>query len=133
MLARNSLHEMAQARIEDARVLIRARRYGGAAYLVGYAIEYRLKARVATRLLGRGRWPESKEEFDLYRNLQSHKLDQLLRLSGREKKVKLKYQGKWSLITSNWGPDVRYKRVGAITKKTAIGILEAVERLMEVL
>lgn len=81
---------MAAARLEDAKALLAAGRYDGAVYLVGYAIECKLKARIATRLFGTRRWPESPAEFAALSRLQTHKLSELLVLARREQKVTAK-------------------------------------------
>ncbi len=46
-MTRRDIQRLARTRLGDAGVLLRARRYGGAYYLCGYAIECGLKACVA--------------------------------------------------------------------------------------
>jgi hypothetical protein len=48
---RNEFQRIARARVADARVLLGAKRYSGAYYLCGYAIECALKACIAKRTL----------------------------------------------------------------------------------
>jgi hypothetical protein len=64
-------------------VLFRGRRYKGAAYLCGYAVEVALKVRIARTL----RWlsyPDNAGKDGKYRSFMCHDLDILLELSGKE-------------------------------------------------
>ena len=133
MLTFTEMRRMARARVQDARALFHANRYDGAVYVIGYAIELSLKARIATSVLAQPGWPESSEEFEVRKNLQTHKLPQLLKASGREARVNQSLQAEWQLITQNWGPEARYRRVGHVTATTASDMINAVERVMKAL
>jgi len=50
MLDKKEINEIARARLEDAEVLFSARRYDGAVYLCGYAVELGLKSRICNTL-----------------------------------------------------------------------------------
>ena len=62
MLTRKELQKIARARLKDAQILFQNRRYEGAAYLCGYAIELWLKARIC-RTLGWEGFPSTNREF----------------------------------------------------------------------
>ena len=83
MLSFAELRSMSDARGLDAKAVYNSGRYGGAFYIVGYAVEYRLKGRIATSLLRVGQFPRHEAEFDRLAKIKSHRLDELLKLSGR--------------------------------------------------
>ena len=87
MLTRTQLRKIARARIQDSRVLLRGRRYDGAVYLCGYAVELALKARICTVLHWQG-FPSTRKEFEGLSSFKVHELEILLRLTGREEKIK---------------------------------------------
>lgn len=65
-MLRVEFRKLAQARIKDAEVLYANRRYAGAVYLCGYAVELALKARICHTL----KWlefPETPKEMQQYR------------------------------------------------------------------
>ncbi len=87
MLAIRDLQKIARARLRDAEVLLRARRFDGSIYVCGYAVEIGLKARICRTLRWAG-FPDSKTEFQGYASFRTHDLDVLLHLSGRESMIK---------------------------------------------
>ena len=100
---------MSDARVRDARALYAAGRYDGAFYIVGYAVEYRLKGRIATSLLRAGTFPRHAAEFDRLSKIKSHRLDELLRLSGRATKVDgPAVKDAWEYVQMNWTTETRY-------------------------
>lgn len=130
MISRTELKKLARARLVDSKVLYEERRYDGAVYLSGYAIELALKARIC-RTLKWAEFPLSTKEFESYKSLRTHNLDVLLSLSGIESKIKAGYFTEWSVIAT-WDPEVRYKSTKA--KRTdALAMIDAVERLLRVL
>lgn len=128
MLTQKELQKIARARLEDAQILFQNRRYDGAAYLCGYAIELRLKARIC-RTLGWEGFPSTKREFQNLSSFKTHDLDILLKLSGVEKKIKYQFLAEWSVI-SGWRPEVRYQPIGTITRKDAKMMIESAKVLM---
>lgn len=54
MPTRSDLRKLARGRLLDAVTLLKAKRYHGAFYLCGYAVEYALKARICATM----RWAE---------------------------------------------------------------------------
>lgn len=131
MIHRTDLRKLAKMRLGDAQKLFEAKRYDGAVYLAGYAIELALKARICQTLKWPG-FPESRREFENYASFKVHNLDVLLSLSGREKKIKTSYLGEWSIVAS-WVPDVRYRVSGTATRTDVEGMLLAVKKLLKAL
>src|SRR5687768_7434416 len=116
MLTFRDLRKMAAARVEDAKALVAAGRYDGATYIVGYAIEYAIKARIATSLLACRGFPEKPQEFTSLCNLRNHKLEELVKIANRDTHVdRPRYKSTWSYFLNNWKPEARYSRVGSAT------------------
>ena len=99
MISVGDLRKIARARLEDATVLRTSKRYDGAVYLCGYAVEIGLKARIC-RTLKWTEYPSTVSEFQRYQSFRTHDLHVLLHLSGREAKIKGKYLAEWSTIAS---------------------------------
>lgn len=131
MIRISDLRAIARSRLADAKTLHSHKRYDGAFYLCGYAVEIALKARVCRTLKWTG-FPESLREFGDYRSFQTHKLLVLLRLSGIEDRIKNQYMADWS-IASTWAPEARYNPVGGVTPLEAETMIKAAEVLLKVI
>jgi hypothetical protein len=131
MLDRVDLKHIARARVEDAEILFKARRYDGAIYLCGYAVEIALKARIC-ETLGWSGYPSSRSEFANYESFRTHNLDVLLRLSGKEQQIKAELFAEWSAV-AQWGPDLRYKPIGSATKEGTRLMVDSSKKLLRVL
>ena len=127
-ISRQQLRSIARARLRDAQALLRARRYDGAVYLCGYAVEIALKARIC-RALGWADFPEDNREFDGYQSLRTHRLDVLLRFSGLQARVKTRMIAEWSLVEV-WRPEMRYRRVGTAGRRDAANMITAATRVV---
>ena len=128
MLKRQELRKIAQARLRDAEVLFRAKRYDGAFYLCGYALEVALKARVCTSL----RWqefPATAGEFQGLTSFRTHDLDILLLLSGREQQVRSNHTAAWAVVVK-WEPESRYRPIGSATRQQTQDMIDTVKRIM---
>jgi len=110
MIQVKDLRKIAQARLKDADILLASRRYDGAIYLCGYAIELALKARICQTLKWPG-YPSTTGEFRDYQSFRTHDLDVLLHLTGREQKIKTNYFAEWSAV-ARWNPAARYQPIG---------------------
>jgi HEPN domain-containing protein len=110
MIDTKDIKKIAQARLRDAEVLAAAKRYEGAIYLCGYAVELGLKARICKTLKWQG-FPSSRKEFDGYQSFKIHDLDVLLHLTGIEDRIKTKLFAEWSAVAA-WDPESRYNPVG---------------------
>ncbi|MFV9691345.1 MAG: HEPN domain-containing protein, partial [Desulfobacteria bacterium] len=95
MLDKKEITKIAKARLKDAEVLHSSRRYEGAVYLCGYAVELSLKARICKTLRWSG-YPSTNNEFRDYRSFKTHDLDVLLHLSGIEQRIKTELFAEWS-------------------------------------
>jgi hypothetical protein len=105
---------------------LRAKRYDGAAYICGYAVETALKARIC-RTLGWTEFPPGKAED--YRSFTVHKLDVLLMLSGYGARVRTRHPREWAVATQ-WDPTERYQPIGTITEGEARARVEAARILL---
>ena len=114
--------------LKDARVLLAGKRYDGAIYLCGYAVELGLKARICRALKWQG-YPESRREFEGLQSFKTHDLDLLLRLGGREQVIKTRYFAEWSAV-AQWNPESRYQPVGKATAADAQLMIQAAEVLL---
>lgn len=74
---RQDLQWLARTRLDEARVLLAAKKYDGAYYLAGYAVECALKACIAKQVR-KFDFPDKKLALDSY----SHDLEQLLSVAG---------------------------------------------------
>jgi len=117
MISIADLRAVADARLDDASVLLGNDRLDGAAYLCGYAVELALKARICVTLRWQG-FPESRKDFENFASFKTHKLDVLLALSGQEQLIKSQHLEEWSAIAT-WDPEARYKAVGHTTREQA--------------
>ena len=112
-------------------MLLQAKRFDGAFYLGGYAVEVALKARICRTLRWTG-FPDAASEFQGLQSLKTHDLEILLRLSGVEARVKATRLEEWSAC-SRWRPEKRYQPVGSHTVQQATELVMAARRLLEVL
>lgn len=131
MISVEGLRAIAEARLEDARVLLENDRLDSAVYLGGYAVELALKARICVTLNWTG-FPETRGEFGDYSSFKTHRLDVLLRLSSQEERIKTEHVSEWSAVAS-WDPEVRYKAVGRTDRETVRGMVASVRHLLGVL
>jgi HEPN domain-containing protein len=128
VIAVQELKKLANARFKDSEVLLKARRYDGAIYLCGYAVELSLKARVCKTLKWRG-YPSSSGEFKDYQSFRTHDLDVLLHLTGREQEIKVGCLAEWSAV-AQWNPSARYQAIGTATEADAKLMLSAARVLL---
>lgn len=117
MLNQVDIKALAKARHQDARVLLRGKRYEGAIYLCGYAVELALKARICRTLKWAG-YPATGREFEDYKSFKTHDLDVLLHLSGIEGRIKTQFFAEWSAV-AQWNPESRYAPIGGATQADA--------------
>lgn len=131
MIPSTDLEQLARSRLREARTLFRSRQYDGAAYLCGYAIELALKARVCRHL----RWPglpETRAEARSFQALRTHELAALLELSGVRDRIRTVYLSQWTVV-SGWNPEMRYQKIGTISRDDALAMIEASAVLLRTL
>lgn len=78
IVTRADFRALSDARLREARALMRAKQWSGAYYLTGYAVELALKAGVIEVLMGADRFPGR----DFTRDCYTHDLRALVRLVG---------------------------------------------------
>ena len=110
-ITRKDLQELAAARLADAQILYKYKRYDAAYCLAGYAVECALKACLA-RKTKRHDFPDKKDTDKAH----THDLQALLSLSGVGEKLgdfrddpALRKQ--WSIV-KEWSETSRYHRSG---------------------
>jgi len=131
MIRVSELDTIAKARLGDAKALLEAKRFDGATYLCGYAVEVALKVRICRTLNWPG-FPSTSGEFHAYRSFQTHELGVLLHLSGKEAEVKQEHMERWSLVAA-WDPESRYNVIGTETPAKAEAMIRAAESLLGIL
>jgi hypothetical protein len=143
------LEIIAEQRLYDAKALYRAKRYDGAIYICGYAIEVALKAAVCKHH-GWADYPQSLAEYNahpsknLYSPYWTHNLNQLMNGSGMVSTITTLHRKEWRRVSS-WHPESRYnppimgigRRTKAILKtklaRRAQRTIDAVDVLLGVL
>jgi len=121
---RTDLQQLAELRLEDARVLFQNDRYSGAYYLCGYAVECALKACIALQIRQHEYPPRRNFSNDLF----SHDLNRLASLAGLDlvlatsKRANSTFAANWSEI-EKWSEDSRYE---TWTMQEAQQLLDAV-------
>ncbi len=131
MITTKDLRAISRERLRDARALLRAKRFDGAYYICGYAVELALKAR-SCRTLKWLDFPETPQDFKGLLSFKTHDLAMLLRLSGIAVRVREKYMMEWSVVLE-WRPEVRYRIVGQTAPEQAAEMLACSEKLLEIL
>jgi HEPN domain-containing protein len=105
---RADFQRLAKDRIRDAEALLRAKRWGAAYYLAGYAVECGLKSCVIRRLMITDLFPERKFSEQCW----THGLAQLLGLAGLKADMAAAdpdLQENWD-IAKDWRESSRYAR-----------------------
>jgi HEPN domain-containing protein len=129
MISAEDVTEIARARLEDANILLASKRYDGAIYLCGYAVELALKAKIC-RVLNWAGYPSTSGEFKDYQSFRTHDLDVLLHLTGREEFVKTSLFTEWSAV-AQWNPNARYQTIGTTKEPDAQLMISAASLLLE--
>lgn len=108
-MKREDLQAMANAKLEDALLLLRNERYSNAYYLAGYAVEFGLKACIAKQVRA-----EAIPDRAFIQRVFSHQFDELINLAGLKATLEEKQAGdpdfdaNWAIV-SEWTPDSRYE------------------------
>ncbi|MFO1099102.1 MAG: hypothetical protein U1E81_12765 [Xanthobacteraceae bacterium] len=108
-MKRTDLRAMAQAKVDDANILLNSGRFSNAYYLAGYAIEIGLKACIAAQVSA-----ETIPDKDFIKKIHSHVFPELVGLAGlaadlkRQKDKSAAFAANWAIV-SEWSPDARYE------------------------
>jgi HEPN domain-containing protein len=123
MPSRDEMRSLARARLEDAQVLCKARRYDAAAYMCGYALELALKACICRRLRLKD-YPDK----ELKGAFKTHDFDDLKLLAGLDQLISPHANAQlfrnWSVL-NDWRPEWRYRPVGSTSRADAEAMLSA--------
>lgn len=133
MIPSKELRKIARARLRDAEVLLSSKRYDGAVYLCGYAVEMALKVRVC-RSLGWRDFPDTAREFEGLATFRTHDLERLLHLSGSERKIvgSPSLKARWSVV-QQWRPEKRYASIGTAKRVDAKDMIASARTIMSAL
>ena len=131
MIPEKELRKRARAKLKDAEILFKNKRYDGSLYLCGYVLELALKSRTC-RTLKWTDFPETNNDFKYYQSFKTHSLPVLLTLSGIEQKVKVIHFVDWNVV-EQWDPEMRYGPVGVITRAAAQDMIASTKNLLKVI
>ncbi len=131
MIPPNELRKIAKGKLKDAQILYKNRRYDGAVYICGYAIEIILKYRITKIIKWKG-FPQTEKEFEGFSSFKTHKLEVLLKLSGQEVIIKTNHLADWSIV-NKWSPESRYFALGSVTRVQAKDMIDSTSNLINIL
>jgi HEPN domain-containing protein len=122
-LTRAELQQLAKDRLGDAKVLLAGKRWAGAYYLCGYAVECALKACIAKLMK-----PEVFPDKVFAEKCWTHDLERLVTLAGlkdaKDADIAADAERKANWFTlKDWSESARYARP---TKSKALALYEAV-------
>ncbi len=106
---KTAFEQLADLRLEDARALLEARRWGGAYYLLGYCVECALKACFAKQFR-QYEVPEKGTEKSFY----THNIEELLTTCGLKsekemrEKAEAEFKVSWTVV-KDWKETKRYE------------------------
>jgi hypothetical protein len=108
LLRRAELQLVAQAKIDDAILLLANGRASNAYYLAGYAIEIGLKACIAKQIAA-----DTVPDLSFIKSIYDHDLQRLVRVAGLSAQLKQKqdsdsdFAANWAIVCE-WSPEDRY-------------------------
>lgn len=107
-MTRSELQKLAKMRLDDGSILLRARRYAACYYVLGYAVECALKARIA-RQFRANTIPDWRTVKDVY----THDLQALVGLADLKDRQEEEFRRDPSLrenwhVVKDWSTDLRY-------------------------
>lgn len=119
-LRKDELQALAQAKLDDAALLLVHDRASNAYYLAGYSVELALKACIASQISH-----NTIPDRDFVRNIYSHQFPQLIGLAGLSSELKRALSGNpnfaanWA-ISSEWLPEARYRSYTLFEAQTLV-------------
>lgn len=124
--------KLAATRLKEAKILYKSRRYSGAYYLAGYAIELGIKAFYCKSVKKCTFPPKVKVVAELYK----HDLNELMKACALNREFNKDAQSDNSL-QSNWGTvkdwsvESRYSQINKSDSKSMINSVEAILKWMQ--
>lgn len=120
---RTALQRLAQAKLDDAILLLGAGRPSNAYYLAGYAAEIGLKACISRQISA-----EAIPDKGFINAAYQHKLKELVNTAGltlalKDRQARQDNFGAYWGIVAQWGPNVRYETVDPYTAQIMIQAL----------
>jgi hypothetical protein len=122
-LKRNELRATAQAKLDDAIILLNNGRYSNAYYLAGYAVEIGLKACIAAQVAA-----ETIPDKSFIQKILKHEFPVLIGLAGlapalRDQQDKdANFAAYWA-VCAEWSPDKRYEPVDPTSSQLLISAI----------
>lgn len=107
-MRRNDAHVLAQAKIDDAILLLSSGRSSNAYYLAGYAIEIALKACISKQISN-----DTIPDLEFVKSIYAHNLRSLIKVAGlsadlaNELNSNEQFAANWAIVCE-WGPESRY-------------------------
>ncbi len=120
---RADLRANAQAKLDDAIILLQNKRFSNAYYLAGYAVEIGLKACIAAQIVA-----ETITDKAVIRKVFDHDYKLLVGLAGLETQLSEQedrdpeFAANWAIATE-WKPDVRYETVDVTSAQFMINAI----------
>jgi HEPN domain-containing protein len=127
-VSRDDLQRLAISKLDDAKLLLRRGRHPGAYYLAGYAVEFELKAAIASQI-ERHVLPDPRFMRDVYQ----HDLVRLVSLAKLQvelttaRKANARFDANW-IIVKDWSVESRYElidRARSLAMVKAVGESQA--------
>ncbi len=148
MISKKDLKSLSEKNKKDADILFKYKRYSACMYLIGYSIELKLKHKICKILKLDNGYPENVIEFDAYnvvkmkdsfskisvksiKDLKTHNLEKLLKISGKEVDVKTKALKEWTLVNS-WNPEMRYVN-SKVLKNEALAFCKSISAVKNII
>jgi HEPN domain-containing protein len=122
-LKRSELQARAQAKLDDATILLQNNRFSSAYYLAGYAVELGLKACISRQMLA-----ETIPDKTLIRKVFDHDPRVLVGLAGLATQLQEAedkdpgFAANWALA-AQWNPESRYETVDQTSAQTLISAI----------
>lgn len=122
-LKREDLQANAQAKLDDAIILLQHRRFSNAYYLAGYAVEIGLKACIAAQISA-----ETIPDKAFIKRILDHDFMALVGLAGLAKALKDQedqddvFGANWALVCE-WSPDSRYESSDPTSAQTIVSAI----------
>src|SRR5450759_2634138 len=122
-MRRTDLQAMAQAKLDDASILLSNKRYSNAYYLAGYSIELGLKACIARQISA-----ETIPDKALIKRILDHQFGTLIGLAGLATALKEQqdknpnFAANWAVV-SEWSPDSRYEQTDAMSAQLIVNAI----------
>lgn len=114
------MQRLAQAKLDDAELLLERGRYGNAYYLSGYAVEIGLKACISRQFHA-----EVIPDKQFVNSIFSHKLADLVSTAGLSEELKKSrrisnvFDANWSIV-AKWQPESRYESIDDYSAKLLV-------------